>query len=657
MTDDATPEDSPHGNLGRATFDPPSVTAAAWGTYSVTYQVGTRPLGTGASVRVQLPDSWHAWRRNGAKGVQSHEPSADNYVTAQVARGTATIHCEVEGGTAEDVVKSNRVGIDGREGRYVYVTRVTVDAGRLVPGDQIVITYGDLSGGSRGFAAGLHPEGPEQVVVAVDPDGQGEAHVLPAEDSPVVHVHPGPPAELLAYLPSLLTVGEPAVLRVVVVDAEGNRVEESHDALHVEIVDGAARISASRAGGPAGTFETPIIPTAPGVLRLQVTAAGHTVLANPAWVHTQAPAHSLYWGDLHSHADHSFDGVGHFPYEYARDVACLDFYALTEHCERWDSGAWQHLCEQVTKFHQPGRFVTFLAYEATFHEPWGHHNVYFRDPADAVIVGAHTGTVLDLWHALRGRRALTVPHHTGVAFSPKTAGSIPGSTSPAVDWSHHDPEFRRAVEIYSGHGQSEFYDPEFDLSYENSDFSTNTSRNGPHYARDAWERGHTLGVVGSSDNHRAQPGRGELGLAAVYAPALERGEVFDALHDRHTYATTGARILLDFRVGDVPMGGTLRTSGPATGTVRVSGTDVLASVEVFCGRPGDAGSTEVIASWEPQGMDFETSWCDERPEAGGYRFYYVRVRQHRPYRGRRPTAWSSPVWVVGPSAGTRGDDR
>ncbi|MFI8221425.1 DUF3604 domain-containing protein [Streptomyces sp. NPDC085932] len=649
--DDAQQKHGTRGAFGHAVFDPPTVTAAAWGTYSVTYHVGTHPLETGASVRIQLPDSWHAWRRNGAKGVQSHEPSADNYVTAQVAHGSAAIRCEVEDGTADDVVKSNRVGIDGREGRYVYVTCVTLEAGRLEPGDRIVITYGDTSGGSRGFAAGLHPEGPEQVVIAVDPEGRGTAHVLPVADSPVVDVHPGAPAELLAYVPSLLTIGEPTTLRVVAVDAEGNRVEERHHAVHVEIADGAAHTSTPQVGDLVGTFEVPIIPTAPGVLRMRVTAGDHSVLANPAWVYTQAPARNLYWGDLHSHADHSFDGVGHFPYEYARDVACLDFYALTEHCERWDAGDWQHLREQATKFHQPGKFVTFLAYEATFHEPWGHHNVYFRDPADAVIVGAHTGTVLDLWRALRGRRALTIPHHTGVAFSPKTAGSIPGSTSPAVDWSHHDPEFRRAVEIYSGHGQSEFYDPGFDLSYENSDFSTNTSRNGPHYARDAWERGHALGVVGSSDNHRAQPGRGELGLAAVYSPALERDDVFDALHDRHTYATTGARILLDFQVDAVPMGGALRTATPVTCLIRVSGTDMLGSIEVFCGRPGDAGSTRLIASWEPDGMDFETSWRDERPDAEGDRYYYVRVRQHCSYRGRRPTAWSSPVWVARPSAG------
>ncbi|MEV6717962.1 CehA/McbA family metallohydrolase [Lentzea sp. NPDC051208] len=632
--------------FGQARWPSPPIVAASWGTYRLVYRVGL-PIVAGGTVRIQLPDSWHAWRRNGAKGVQSHEPVADNYVTARVLAGHARIECEVEGGTSEEVVKSNRTGIDGREGRYVYVTRVTIVDGGLGTGDEIEVLFGDTTHGSRGFAAGLHPEGAEQIVVAVRPVPGGPEHLLPAAQSPVVQVRPGEVAELLAYAPSSLAVGERALVRIVAVDAEGNRVDLADIRASLSVRDGDAEVGVIRETVLPGAFEATVVARSTGVLRLAVSATGlPEVLVNPSWVTEDQPENRVFWGDLHSHADHSFDGVGRFPYEYAREVACLDFYALTEHCERWDEGDWQHLCDQVTKFHDPGSFVTFLAYEATFHEPWGHHNVYFREPEDAVVVGAHTGTVLDLWEALRGRRALTVPHHTGVAFSPKCAGNIPGSTSPAVDWQYHDPEFRRAVEIYSGHGQSEFYDPEFDLSYENSDFSTNTSRRGPHYARDAWERGHELGVIGSSDNHRAQPGRGELGLAAVIAPELERGAIFDALHDRSTYATTGARILLDFRVNSIRMGGSVCPGGAVDCSIRVSGTDVLESVEIISGTAGAAGSTAVVASWEPEGMDVDVTWHEQAPINGKARFYYVRVRQRTPYRGRKPTAWSSPIWCL-----------
>lgn len=629
--------------------------AAQWGTYVITYQVGSRPVQTGGTVRVQLPDSWHAWRRNGAKGVQSSDPRSDNFVTAVLRAGLSTssavITCKVENGVVDDVVKSNRVGIDGRPSRYVYVTQVVVESGVLQAGDEVSILFGDTSGGSRGFAAGLHPQGPEQVIVAVDHDGSGEGYVLPPGDSPWLSVEPGPAVEAVAYLPSVLQVGRPAIVHVVLLDAEGNLVEESIPNPIVQVWTGACDLLEVRRGSDGGTFEVVIRPVEEGVLRLIVQFEGlPETTTNPGWVSVSEPPHRIFWGDLHSHAEHSFDGVGRYPYEYARDVSHLDFYALTEHCELWGDEDWEYVVESAAKFHEPGKFVTFLAYEATFHEPWGHHNVYFRDPADAVVLGANAGTVLDLWDALRGRRALTIPHHTGVAFSPKTAGSIPGSTSPAVDWQYHDAELRRNVEIYSGHGQCEYYDPTFDLSYENSDFSTNTSRLGAHYARDAWEYGHKLGVIGSSDNHRAQPGRGELGLAAVLAPSLDRESIFDALHDRLSYATTGTRMLMDFRAGHVLMGGTADWSAGLSWELRVSGTAPLASVEIFRGIPNAARSVERVAVWNPNSLDFAITWSDlHRPE--GPAFYYARARQTNIYRGRRPTAWSSPIWVRMPENG------
>jgi hypothetical protein len=642
------PADAPGspGDLGSAHYLGEPIRAAHWDSYVLRYTAGDQPIGAGGTVRVQLPDAWHAWRRNGAKGVQSRDPSAENYVSATVAAGIASVRCEVEGGVVDDVVKSNRVGLDGREGRYVYVTRVTVTDGELRPGDQLDIVFGDKAGGSRGFAAALNPQGPETVPVAVDPDGSGQEWLLAAPVSPVLGVAPNVVFELLGYAPSLLGVGERATLRVVAVDVEGNRVHDELPLPRVSVAHGAATVGEVRDTGRVGEFEAPFEATAVGTLRLKVELDGvGATVANPSWISEQPPARRLYWGDLHSHADHSFDGVGHYPYEYARDVSCLDFYALTEHCERWNDGDWEFLVEQVGRFHKAGSFVVFLAYEATFPEPWGHHNVYFRDPADAVVLGADSGTVLDLWQALDGRRALTIPHHTGVAFSRKTAGAIPGSTSPAVDWQYHDPELRRAVEIYSGHGQSELYDPEFDLSYESSDFSTNTSRHGPHYARDAWLRGHELGVIASSDNHRAQPGRGELGLAAVYAPELEREAMFDAIHDRASYGTTGARILLQFTAAGAPMGSRVAAARPEF-SIRVSGTEKLEVVELFGAHLEAPDEFECLADWRPDGPDFAVTWTDPGPEATGTRVYYLRARQRDAYRGRKPTAWSSPIWVT-----------
>lgn len=116
---------------------------------------------------------------------------------------------------------------------------------------------------------------------------------------------------------------------------------------------------------------------------------------------------------------------------------------------------------------------------------------------------------------------------------------------------YQNERLQTTVEIYSERGQSEYYDPNHPLSYENCSPS-GTSSGGPHYARDAWVAGQRLGVIASSDNHTASPGQPHRGLAAVYAEDLTREAIFDAIAARHTYGTTGQRILLDFKVDGQP---------------------------------------------------------------------------------------------------------
>src|SRR5207247_269967 len=94
--------------------------------------------------------------------------------------------------------------------------------------------------------------------------------------------------------------------------------------------------------------------------------------------------------------------------------------------------------------------------------------------------------------------------------------------------------------------------------------------------------GRPLGIPHHPNTHSAMPGSrldnmGGVepeefvtgGLTAVWAPELTREALFEALHARRTYATTTARILVDFRVNDAPMGSEI--ARPADGKVRVRG--------------------------------------------------------------------------------------
>ena len=376
----------------------------------------------------------------------------------------------------------------------------------------------------------------------------------------------------------------------------------------------------------------------------KLTANGGATFAaqsNPILCAEEMPSEQVYWGDLHSHARRSFDATGDLPFHYARDVARLDFYALTDHVEGLSDEMWNEIRLATQGWYDPGRFATILGYEATFEAPWAHHNVYFRDEGD-VRIGRHNGTVQDLWKQLVAGEAMTIPHHTGVRFSPK-ASNLPGGTDPNIDWRYADDAFRRVVEVYSGHGLCEYYDPEHPLAYQHCDFSLNDSAQGPHYAQDGWLTGQRMGTICSSDNHQAQPGRRQTGLAAVWAPALTRTGIFDSIHNRQTYGTTGARILLKMWVNDTFMGQETASGDGVSVRVWAVGTDDIAWVEILRGDL-DAQRFDVVYRREPNAAECAFAWDDPQPVPNA--LYYVRLRQQAPVAGRVVQAWSSPVWVV-----------
>ena len=328
-------------------------------------------------------------------------------------------------------------------------------------------------------------------------------------------------------------------------------------------------------------------------------------VSNPIHCTAETPDEQVYWGDLHSHARRSFDATGDLPFHYARDVARLDFYALTDHVEQLSDEMWEEIRLAAHGWYDPGQFATILGYEATFQSPWAHHNVYFRGDGD-VRIGAHNGTVQDLWRQLAAGEAMTIPHHTGVRFSPK-ASNLPGGTGPNIDWQYANDTFRRVVEVYSGHGLCEYYDPDHPLAYQHCDFSLNDSARGPHYAQDGWLTGQRMGTICSSDNHQAQPGKRQTGLAAVWATALTRSSIFDSIHNRQTYGTTGARILLKVWVNDTFMGQETASGNGVTVRVWAVGTGEFAWIEILRGDL-DAQRFDVVYRREPQAAEGAFTW-------------------------------------------------
>ncbi len=608
-----------------ATVAPDTGIVHTLGTWTVTYTAGNKGVATGGGIKVQFPHLWHQAKRH----IQNDNPTAPDYVAAYSKHTTLSISID-------------NVGLDWQVDVRGWITTVLVTGNALTSGETIDVVYGDTRHGSEGLYGPWVAE-TDVIIVASDINGDGTFNVI--DPLPVIHTLPRKAQYLYVFAPSVTTINQPFSLAVVVLDNNYNAADYT----------GTIRFSAENATlPPAYTFK----PDDRGIHEFRVTlhSAGvqtitvhHNLkdgysISNPIRCDANPENLQIYWGDIHSHSAISVDGAGRHPFEYARDVSRLDFYALSDHSRSSKGGPfnpldlgitdaeWETIKADVRRFYVPGEFVTILGYECSWAPPAGHHNVYFRDD-NGPLLRFKEFTLQEAWAILEAYDAITIPHHTGIIWKYNST----------VDFSYQHP-LRTSIEVYSAHGSSEFYGNE--MSYEEvARYPGATSSPGPHYARDAWAQGNRLNVIASSDNHNSHPGQSCYGLTAVYAPELTREAIFDAIRAGHTYATTGQRILLDFRINGVLMGETCQTDKPPTIDVKVTGTDNIAWLEVlkYPYHALEENIYTVSKRVEPHEKSVTLHYIDETFQ--GDTMYYVRLQQEEMHRGRHVMAWASPIWV------------
>jgi len=388
----------------------------------------------------------------------------------------------------------------------------------------------------------------------------------------------------------------------------------------------------------------------------------------------------VYFGELHGHSHLSVDARLYGAtsprkyYEYARDIAGLDFAVLTDHDSPNGVGdnprQWRHVCRLADEYYEPGSFVTYKGYEWTSGEghyelfrhllgidrdywdnsehAWGHRNVFFLDDVPEVAWqhdSPEADTPEELWALMDQYEAIAIPHHPL------------GGPVPAFRWEHYSEAHEPIVEIYSAHGSSEAADAPHVIynAYLPEDVGTR------HDVQYGLSLGNRFGFIGSTDAHsgwggndttRPESSRTEImptrlrkhhgqppipggGLAGVYATELTREGIWEALWAKRTFATTGERMVVALEGEGGFMGEAVTADGPIELTVRAEGTTEITLIEILregvvvFDQPAPRGSTEV-----------ESTWTDPDP-LPGEATYYARVTQQN-----QEMAWTSPLWVT-----------
>jgi hypothetical protein len=354
----------------------------------------------------------------------------------------------------------------------------------------------------------------------------------------------------------------------------------------------------------------------------------------------------VYFGDIHTHSGWPNGGCGMGTpdenYLYARDVANLDVYALTDHdIHIAPSDTWGDQIAKCAEYHRPGEFVTLLAYEWTS-SLYGHRNVYYREAEGPLFPCRTEGdywsptheTPAQLWARLdaAGVPAITIPHH-------------PTATSHPLTWDHFSDKYDRLVEVYSSWG-----DHEWPL---NPRRGYGSDRFEHLYVREALARGYRFGLIASSDGHDGHPGNAQSpdvkhhhlyhplgsGRIAILAPELTREAIFDAMHERRCYATTGPHIAMSTTLNGRPMGSVIpagEIAGAPVLSASVAAPWLIDRVQVI-----KSGSVAADFASTRHAMEAEFAWPDTAFDPTQPTYYYVRLSL-----ADGEMAWSSPIWVT-----------
>ncbi|HBC94132.1 MAG TPA: hypothetical protein DCZ10_14850 [Pelotomaculum sp.] len=548
---------------GKAEISPTHpVMAGSYTTWTTTYTVGRYCMDNGGRIRF-------LFRWCSDAGVpQNTDPSADNYVTAFTSNPAASVLISFlpKGGWRP----------------WFKCIEFEIKDDSLSEGDQIYITLGDTSKGSKGYLAQSFVESDFHWLIEVECFETGTWIGL--EHNTVIPIIAAEPYRLVGLSPSIGMVGQLCYLIAKCEDIHGNPVDSYQGKMTISVErvehDTVYECPHDQCQGPRSHCFTAADRgtcrleeyrfTQPGLYRFKIEGEGlphnHTV-SNVIVIRAEPSLLQLFWGDMHAQYSNAL-GAGSVEeaFCFARDCGGLDFIGHQPNDFQFHNEGWEEAKQALRKFHVPGRFIPFLGYEWSGNTPaGGDRNVHFLGEDGPLHRSSHwhIPTKCDepmdrypldeLYKTFKERKdVLIIPHVGGRRCDISR---------------YYNSELEPVLEICSAHGRFEWL------------------------LREALENGYTVGVIGASDDHTGRPGasyptlksfgtRG--GLAGIYAEDLTRQGIFAALRARHTYATTGERIGLYVGTADGKlMGDEWDDTVIPIIQVNVTGTKPIEQVEIL----------------------------------------------------------------------------
>ena len=365
-----------------------------------------------------------------------------------------------------------------------------------------------------------------------------------------------------------------------------------------------------------------------------------------AWPSAQTPV-SVFFGNLHSHTALS-DGSGtpSEAYTRARDVAGLDFLAITEHNHAQAGDiANNHalytgpgnlsLIPTANAFTEEGVFVALYGQEFSSISRGNHVNV-LDAPAVIDVANGDFRALIEDWLPLnldtQGQPPLLLLNHPMLGPNDLEYG-IDDFADEAAWLAALDP---RASLMNLMNGPSH-------------DDGTGLEPGTP--SESEFRRYLNIGLhvapTADQDNHKRNWGDATDARTAVLAPILTKASLLTAMRQRRVYATKDPNLRLVYRLNGELLGSRIQGADvPAAGTALTLSLEIADDdepmaayvVEVFADEVGGAVSSAPLRTQNVSGNG--THMISGVSYQGGSQYVYLRVKQ-----AGVDTAWTAPVWL------------
>ena len=332
-----------------------------------------------------------------------------------------------------------------------------------------------------------------------------------------------------------------------------------------------------------------------------------------------------YFGQLHSHTNIS-DGSGSIDsaYEYAKEVAGVDFLAVTDHsnsldndtsCDMSDgsnSPEWVN-AHNVAKSYTDETFLGVYGYEMTWSNGIGHINTFntpgFESRNKTGLTNKDSNALVNYYNILKQfPSSLSQWNHPGNTF-----GDF-------EDFNYYDEQIDSLITLIEvGNGEGAIRGSGYFPSYE-------------YYTR-ALDKGWHVAPSNNQDNHKGRWGNANTAKTVILADELNEENLYDALRNMRTYATEDENLSIIYTLNDEIMGSIIGDK-PETVNIKVSVEDPdgenIGKVSVISNGGKTVASKVVNSSKEV--VEFTLSADDS--------YYYIRIDQED-----KDIAVTAPVWI------------